>query len=92
MTEHRDGTEWDPAVLLRGQSSFAEHAAFMDTLVSERFVVLGGPLADEHRVVLVVDAESERAVRDRLQGDPWMGSHLSIASVERWTVLLDGRQ
>jgi len=92
VTEHRDGQAWDPALPLRGQSRFAEHATFMDTLVSEGFVVLGGPLADEFRVVLLVNAESERAVRERIQRDPWIGSHLSIAGVERWTILLDGRQ
>jgi hypothetical protein len=29
------------------------------------FVVLGGPLADEHRVAHAVDAESEDAIRPR---------------------------
>ena len=47
----------------------------MDGLVEAGFVVLGGPLADEHRVALVVQAESEAAseqsVRDTLARDPW---------------------
>jgi hypothetical protein len=92
MIEHRAGPEWDAALPLREQSRFAEHAAFMDALVAEGFVMLGGPLADEYRVVLVVNAESEQAVRKRFRHDPWMGSHLVIASVEPWTVLLDARQ
>ena len=92
VTEHRDGPAWDRTVPLREQSGFAEHAAFMDALVAEGVVVLGGPLADERRVVLVVHAESEQAVRERFQQDPWMGSHLSIAGIERWTILLDARR
>jgi hypothetical protein len=92
VTEHRDGPAWDRALTLRDQSGFAEHAAFMDALVADGVVMLGGPLADEHRVVLVVNAESEQAVRERFQHDPWMGSHLSIAGIERWTILLDGYQ
>jgi uncharacterized protein YciI len=92
VTELRDGPEWDPALPLREQSGFAEHAVFMDALVAEGVVVLAGPLADEHRVLLVVDAESERAVRERLRCDPWVGTHLSVAGVERWTILLDARQ
>jgi hypothetical protein len=92
VTEHRDGPAWDPALTLRDQSGFAEHAAFMDALVADGVVMLGGPLADEHRVVLVVNAESEQAVRERFQHDPWMGSHLSIAGIDRWTILLDGSQ
>ena len=92
VIEHRDGPAWNPTLPLGEQSSFAEHAAFMDTLVAEGVVALGGPLADEHRVVLVVNAESEQAVRERFQQDPWMSSHLSIASIERWTILLDARR
>jgi uncharacterized protein YciI len=92
VTEHREGPAWDPALPLRKQSGFAEHAAFMDALVAEGVVVPGGPLADEHRVVLVVNAESEQAVREWFQQDPWMGSHLSIACIERWTILLDARR
>jgi uncharacterized protein YciI len=92
VTEHRDGRAWSPPLPLREQSGFAEHAAFMDALVAEGVVVLGGPLADEHRVVLVVNTESEQAVRERLQQDPWMGSHLSIAGIEGWTILLDARR
>src|SRR5690242_16541705 len=30
VTELRDGPEWDPALPLREQSGFAEHAVFMD--------------------------------------------------------------
>ena len=55
-------------------------------------VTLAGPLADEYRVVLVVNAESEEAVQERFRHYPWMGSHLVIASVEPWTILLDGRR
>ena len=34
----------------------------MDGLVAEGFILLGGPLADEHRVVHVVEAESDDEV------------------------------
>jgi hypothetical protein len=64
----------------------------MDDLVDKGFVVLGGPLSDEFRVVLAVDAESVDAVHATLAGDPWTGSHLSTESVEPWTIRLDGRR
>jgi hypothetical protein len=64
----------------------------MDELVDRGFVVLGGPLADERRVVLAVDAESEDAVHATLAGDPWTGTHLLTDSVEPWTIRLDGRR
>jgi len=64
----------------------------MDGLVEAGFVVLGGPLADEHRVVLAVEAESEDAVRATLARDPWIESHLVVDSIEPWTIRLDQRR
>ena len=73
------------------QSGWAEHADFMDELVASGFVVLGGPLADEERVVLAVEAESEDAVRSTLAADPWSDTHLVVDAVDAWTIRLDGR-
>lgn len=64
----------------------------MDGLVESGFIVLGGPLADEHRVALVVEADSEATVRSTLGRDPGSGTHLRIGSIDRWTIRLDGRR
>jgi uncharacterized protein YciI len=88
---HRTGPEWDGTRPLEAQSGWTEHAAFMDGLVDDGFIVLGGPLADEVRVAHVIEAESEEAVLERLARDPWSGSHLVVASIEPWTLRLDGR-
>jgi uncharacterized protein YciI len=88
----RRGPEWDPAQPLEGQSGSHEHAEFMDALVRDGFVVLGGPLADEDRVVLAVEAESEQDVRATLARDPWNETHLVVDSVDGWTIRLDGRR
>ena len=88
----RRGPEWDPTQPLEGQSGWQEHAEFMDALVQDGFVVLGGPLADEHRVVLAIEAGSERDVRETLARDPWSGTHLVVDSVDGWTIRLDGRR
>ena len=65
---------------------------FMDALLDEGFIVLGGPLADERRVVHVVEAESEDAVRATLARDPWSGTHLLVDAVDPWTLRLDARK
>jgi uncharacterized protein YciI len=88
----RSGPEWRHGRPLEEQGGWEEHAAFMDALVEQGFIVLGGPLGDEHRVVHAVEAESEQAVRDRLAADPWSGSHLVVDVVEPWTIRLDGRR
>jgi len=83
---------WDDARGLREQDGWDEHAAFMDALVDEGFVVLGGPFGDGTRVLHAVAAADEAAVRARLTADPWHDDgHLRIVSIEPWTVLLDGR-
>ena len=87
----RIGPRWDPSRPLEAQSDWPAHASFMDGLVDAGFVVLGGPLADERRVVLVVEAESEEAVRATLARDPWSETHLVVDTVDRWTIRLDGR-
>ena len=63
----------------------------MDALVDDGVIVLGGPLGDEVRVVHAVEAASEAAIRATLARDPWSGSHLRVASVDPWTIRLDGR-
>jgi uncharacterized protein YciI len=90
VLEHADA--WDAARDLREQDGWDEHAAFMDALVDDGFVVLGGPFGDGTRVLLAVAADDEDAIRARLAPDPWHADgHLRIATVEPWTVLLDGR-
>jgi hypothetical protein len=64
----------------------------MNGLVDAGFVALGGPLSDEHRVVHVVEAESEAAVRATLARDPWSETHLRVDTIDPWTIRLDGRR
>jgi uncharacterized protein YciI len=91
VTLRRSGPHWDPARALEEQSGWPAHAAYMDGLVDAGFIVLGGPLADEHRVVHVVEAESEEAIRAAYARDPWSETHLRVHSIEPWTIRLDGR-
>jgi uncharacterized protein YciI len=87
----RSGAEWDRSRPMEEQSDWPAHASFMDGLVDEGFVVLGGPLADEHRVVHVVEAESEEEIRATLARDPWSETHLVVDTIDPWTIRLDSR-
>ena len=84
------GPNRDRAKGTREQLYWDEHAAFIDRLVGEGFILLGGPLPDEGGAVVVVRADSEAAVRDRLGRDPWY-AHGIIAppSVRRWDIFID---
>jgi hypothetical protein len=83
------GGPWDWSKGLREQQLWDEHAQFMDALVDDGFVVLGGPL-DERDVLLIVEGRSEAAVRERFATDPWIeNGMLTITAVRAWTVLLE---
>jgi uncharacterized protein YciI len=87
----RSGPSYDRSRPLEEQSGWAAHAAFMDALIDAGFLVLGGPLGDEERVVHAVEAESEDEIRATLARDPWSETHLRIESIDPWTIRLDGR-
>jgi hypothetical protein len=74
----------------RQQAWWDQHAAFIDALVDDGFIVLGGPFPDEGGAMIVVRAESEDAVRARLEPDPWYQNDiLRIAAVHRWEIFID---
>jgi uncharacterized protein YciI len=84
---------WDDRFPRRQQKQWDEHAAFMDGLVDEGFVILGGPLGEGKKVLLIVAAENEQEIAARLADDPWTSlKMLRATSVEQWEILLDARQ
>jgi hypothetical protein len=88
---HRSGPKWNPELPLEEQSEWPAHASFMDGLVDVGFVILGGPLSNDHRVVLAIEADSEGTIRETLARDPWSETHLVIESIDAWIIRLDGR-
>ena len=89
VTRERGEAAWNATLPMRKQEKWDEHAAFMNALADEGFVVLGGPLGDGSRTLLIVDAEDEAEITRRLADDPWtpMGL-LRIATIEPWEILL----
>jgi uncharacterized protein len=91
---HEHGTAWDGSRTLREQEGWDAHAAFMDALADQGFIVLGGPLGDQRalmvdRALLIIEAGTEAEVRTRLEADPWKPMKLlEVASVEPWVILL----
>ena len=84
----QSGPEFDRSKPLEEQSGWQEHADFMDGLVDDGFIFLGGPLDGGPRVAHAVEAESEEQIRAVLARDPWNETHLQIASIEQWTIRL----
>jgi uncharacterized protein len=87
----RRGGPWDWSRDMREQDGWDEHARFMDALVEDGFILLGGPLEGDREVLHIVEAASHEAVHARLAEDNWtQDGKLETVSVEAWTVLLGG--
>ena len=72
------------------QFHWSEHARFMNRLAAQGFVVLGGPLGDGEKILLIVDESNEEAIRTRLAADPWSEDRLlEIEHILPWTILLE---
>jgi uncharacterized protein YciI len=82
------GAAWQPARPMEEQDGWRPHADFMNALVAEGFVLLGGPL-EEPDVLLVVRASSAQEIRERLAPDPWHRMDLlRITRIAPWTLRL----
>jgi uncharacterized protein YciI len=87
------GPAWTEGQGITEQPAVNEHAAFMNALAEQEFVLFGGPLAgSEHgrvRVLLIVNAESEAEIHRRLADDPWVPTEqLRAVSIEPWKILI----
>jgi uncharacterized protein YciI len=80
---------WQPSRPLEGQAEWAAHAAFMNGLVRDGAVMLGGPLEESPDVLLVMRAETAEEARARLAADPWTDQDLlRVSRVSPWTLRL----
>lgn len=89
------GARWDRARDIRQQPFFDQHAAFVDELVEQGIIILGGPVAsddDEDIALLAVEAPDEGSLRSVFDADPWTVQRVfRIKAVRAWTLWLDGR-
>ena len=90
LVKRTHGSSWDTSRLRREQDGWDEHAAFMDALVEDGFIVLGGPVGDGdgHSTLIVVEAATDDEVRARFADDPWGEDMLATDSIEPWAIFL----
>jgi hypothetical protein len=83
------GPAWNRDLPMEQQPDWDAHAALMDAMDAEGFVVIGGPLDDTEYVLLAVRAEHPMEIRTRLDADPWhVGRLLEITRIAPWTLRL----
>src|SRR5260370_42657852 len=83
------GPRWDSSRQIREQEGWDGHAAFMDGLVDDGFIVLGGPVGDGEQTLHVTGATERHEIRARLAADPWPSTgFLPIAPVDPYPPFL----
>ena len=86
------GPGWDPSRPIREQDAWDEHAAYMDGLVDDGFIILGGPVGDGEQTLHAVEAAGQDEIRHRFAADPWASAGLlRIGTIEPWALWLDSR-
>jgi uncharacterized protein YciI len=83
------GPSWDEPRPLEEQVDWRAHAAFMNTLDAEGFVIVGGPLEGTSDTLLVIQAEDAAEITQRFAADPWTVSGLlTLKSCLPWEIRL----
>ena len=85
------GAAWRQGLPLEQQEAWRPHADFMNALLADGFVALGGPLQAQgtHDVLLIIRANAESEIRERLAADPWHRMDLlRIARIVPWMLKL----
>ena len=84
------GGPWDWSKDMRLQKGWDEHAAYMDGIFDEGFLLLAGPLEGDKYTLWVVEADDEKEIQRRMKEDPWSATGmLTPVQIERWTVVMD---
>lgn len=84
------GGPWDWSRDMRQQHGWDDHAAYMDGIFDEGFLLMVGPLANTRYTLWLVEAESEDQIRGRMAEDPWAANGmLRPVAIERWDIVMD---
>ena len=83
------GPNWDDSKPMEEQVDWRDHADFMNQLVADGFVLLGGPFKGTRDVLLIVRAEDRQEVETRLAPDCWVAKGLlRNLRIEPWELRL----
>ncbi len=88
---NEQGPAWNSSLPMREQNEWPDHAEYVNSAMRAGKVILGGPLGDGriHRALLMLNFESEAAVRTWIQEDPWIRSGVLRAQIlEPWNLLV----
>src|SRR5947209_20517301 len=91
------GPNRHPSKGTREQPLWDEHATFIDKLVDEGFIFMGGPVVNAagltHRALLIVKAEDQNEEREKVKRDHWFTHGITqLEIVKSVQVFIDARK
>jgi uncharacterized protein YciI len=90
IVRFRAGPTWEPGGPVREQPGWDAHAAFVDALVEQGTLVMGGPYSDNSGTMMLLEgvdaAEAERILAD----DPFIENRVFLLDeIREWTIFVD---
>ena len=83
------GPGWNDRLAMEEQVDWKGHAAFMNALHAEGFVLVGGPLEGKRDTLPIIRANDADEIASRLSADPWTETDLlRIRQAIPWTLRL----
>ena len=83
VVRNRRGGAYDRKLSSQEQLDWDAHARFMNHLLEDGAVLIGGPLDGDRETLLLLRARSLEALRRRLGNDPWIqNGMLTLVSIE----------
>jgi hypothetical protein len=83
------GPAWNHLLPMEQQIDWDAHAAFMNALHAEGFVLLGGPLEGTSDILLITRSNDANEIHTRRSGDSWTSKDLlRIKEIVPWTLRL----
>ena len=84
------GPTWSDGGSPRDQAGWDEHAAFVDGLVADGTLVMGGPLSDHTGALMLFEGVTEPQARELLATDPFVENGVFVlAEILEWTIFAD---
>jgi len=83
------GSSWNESLPMSEQRNYSQHSDYMGTLFDKGFVILGGPIGDGKRILLIYNTEDEKLLQTWLADDPWTPLDvLKTIKIEPWEILI----
>ena len=90
IVRFRAGPTWEPGGPVREQPGWDAHVAFVDALVEQGTLVMGGPYSDNSGTMMLLEGVDAAEAERILAGDPFIENQVFLLEeIREWTIFVD---